>query len=47
MPGQLNASHMGLIRGENPKQTQTQTQTQLTSLLGIKALYTNDGFEIT
>lgn len=45
MPGQLNASHMGLIRGENPKQTQTQTQ--LTSLLGIKALYTNDGFEIT
>lgn len=43
MLGQVNASHMGLYRGENPKQTQKQT----TGLLGVEGIHTNSGFEIT
>ncbi|WP_371196174.1 S41 family peptidase [Glaciecola sp. SC05] len=43
MLGQLNASHMGIGRGENPKQTQSQK----TGLLGIEGKHTDDGFEIT
>lgn len=43
MLGQLNASHMGLFRGENPKQTQKQT----TGLLGIEGKHTKQGFEVT
>lgn len=43
MLGQLNASHMGMSRGENPKQTQSQK----TGLLGIEGVHTNAGFEIT
>ena len=42
MLGQLNASHMGLSRGENPKQTQSQR----TGLLGIEGVHSNAGFEI-
>lgn len=43
MLGQLNASHMGLGRGENPKQTQSQK----TGLMGIEGVHSNTGFEIT
>ena len=43
MLGQLNASHMGLGQGENPKQTQSQR----TGLLGVEGLHTDIGFEIT
>lgn len=43
MLGQLNASHMGLFRGENQKQTQEQT----TGLLGIEGKNTDEGFMIT
>ncbi|MGB3727355.1 MAG: S41 family peptidase [Glaciecola sp.] len=43
MLGQVNASHMGLFRGENPKQTQKQT----TGLLGIEGKHTDKGFEIS
>jgi C-terminal processing protease CtpA/Prc/Tol biopolymer transport system component len=43
MLGQLNASHMGLRRGENPKQTQTQR----TGLLGVEGVHSRAGFEIT
>lgn len=42
MLGQLNASHMGLFRGENPKQTQSQR----TGLLGVEGAHTNAGFEV-
>ncbi len=42
MLGQLNASHMGMARGENQKQTQSQR----TGLLGIEGLHTEQGFEI-
>ena len=43
MLGQLNASHMGLSSGENPKQTQSQS----TGLLGIEGQHTKSGFEVT
>ena len=43
MLGQLNASHMGLSRGENPKQTQSQK----TGLVGVEGVHTSAGFEIT
>lgn len=43
MLGQVNASHMGLFRGENPKQTQSQK----TGLLGIEGTHTDDGFKVT
>ena len=43
MLGQLNASHMGLSKGENPKQTQTQR----TGLLGLEGVHNSSGFEIT
>ena len=43
MLGQLNASHMGLFRGENPKQTQRQR----TGLLGIEGQQVDSGFKIT
>lgn len=43
MLGQLNASHMGLFRGENPKQTQKQR----TGLLGIEGQHLAEGFKIT
>jgi C-terminal processing protease CtpA/Prc len=42
MLGQLNASHMGLSRGENPKQTQSQS----TGLIGIEGVHTNVGYEV-
>lgn len=42
MLGQLNASHMGLSRGENPKQTQSQS----TGLIGIEGVHTNAGYEV-
>ncbi|WP_395344976.1 S41 family peptidase [Ningiella sp. W23] len=42
MLGQLNASHMGLFRGENQKQTQKQR----TGLLGIEGKASDAGFEI-
>lgn len=42
MLGQLNASHMGMSRGDNPKQTQIQR----TGLLGAEGKHTDDGFEI-
>ncbi len=43
MLGQLNASHMGLSIGENPKQTQSQR----TGLIGAEGLHTKTGFEIS
>jgi C-terminal processing protease CtpA/Prc/Tol biopolymer transport system component len=43
MLGQLNASHMGLSRGDNQKQTQSQR----TGLLGVEGIHTKNGFEIT
>jgi tricorn protease len=43
MLGQLNASHMGMSRGENPKQTQTQK----TGLIGLEGFHTSAGYEIT
>ncbi len=43
MLGQVNASHMGLFRGENPKQTQRQR----TGLLGVEGVHTEQGFKIT
>jgi tricorn protease len=43
MLGQLNASHMGMRSGENPKQTQSQK----TGLLGIEGFHTGVGYEIT
>ncbi len=42
MLGQLNASHMGLSRGENPKQTQSQS----TGLIGIEGVHTNAGYKV-
>ena len=42
MLGQLNASHMGLYRGENPKKTQSQT----TGLMGVEGVHTDAGFEV-
>ncbi|MDT0595750.1 S41 family peptidase [Glaciecola petra] len=42
MLGQLNASHMGLFRGENQKQTQTTNS----GLLGITGVHTKSGFEV-
>lgn len=43
MLGQLNASHMGMSRGENQKQTQSQES----GLLGIEGFHTSLGFEVT
>ncbi len=43
MLGQVNASHMGLYRGENPKDTQEQKS----GLLGIEGTMTNTGYRIT
>ena len=43
MMGQVNASHMGLYRGENQKQTQ-KTQT---GLVGVEVIPTDAGLEIT
>jgi C-terminal processing protease CtpA/Prc len=43
MLGQLNASHMGMSRGDNPKETQR----QLTGLLGLEGTHTEQGFEIS
>ena len=43
MLGQLNASHMGMSRGDNQKQTQSQK----TGLLGIEGMHTDNGFEIS
>jgi C-terminal processing protease CtpA/Prc/tricorn protease-like protein len=43
MLGQLNASHMGMYRGDNQKQTQRQR----TGLLGIEGKQTQIGYEIT
>lgn len=43
MLGQLNASHMGMSRGENQKQTQSQK----TGLLGLEGKHTDNGFEIS
>ena len=42
MLGQLNASHMGLRGGENPKETQSQR----TGLLGITGVNTSKGFKV-
>jgi tricorn protease len=42
MLGQLNASHMGMSAGENPKQTQRQR----TGLLGAEGVHTDAGFEL-
>ncbi|MFC4700491.1 S41 family peptidase [Glaciecola siphonariae] len=42
MLGQLNASHMGMARGENQKQTQSQK----TGLLGIEGQQHSNGFEV-
>jgi C-terminal processing protease CtpA/Prc len=42
MLGQLNASHMGMARGDNQKQTQSQE----TGLLGVEGKHTDAGFEI-
>lgn len=42
MLGQLNASHMGMFRGENQKSTQRQR----TGLLGIEGKHTRKGFEV-
>jgi C-terminal processing protease CtpA/Prc/Tol biopolymer transport system component len=43
MLGQLNASHMGMFRGENQKQTQSQKS----GLLGIEGFHSSLGFEVT
>lgn len=43
MLGQVNASHMGLYRGENQKQTQ-KTQT---GLVGVEVIPTDAGLEVT
>ncbi|MDH5608662.1 MAG: S41 family peptidase [Cyclobacteriaceae bacterium] len=43
MLGQLNASHMGMYRGENQKETQT----ILTGEIGVEGKNTPAGFEIT
>ncbi len=43
MLGQLNASHMGLYRGENPKETQSQK----TGLIGVEGENTRQGFRIS
>lgn len=43
MLGQLNASHMGMFRGENQKQTQSQK----TGLIGVEGVHTDVGFKIT
>lgn len=43
MLGQVNASHMGLYRGENPKDTQ-ETRT---GLLGVEVVPTADGLKVT
>ena len=43
MLGQLNASHMGMRRGDNPKQTQSQK----TGLLGIEGEHNELGYTIT
>ncbi len=42
MLGQLNASHMGMARGENQKETQRQR----TGLLGIEGSHSDKGFEV-
>jgi len=43
MLGQLNASHMGLYRGDNPKETQTQR----TGQIGIEGENVDGGFKVT
>lgn len=43
MLGQLNASHMGMYRGDNQKQTQRQR----TGLLGIEGNQTDTGYKVT
>ncbi|MFY0685876.1 MAG: PD40 domain-containing protein [Cyclobacteriaceae bacterium] len=43
MLGQLNASHMGMYRGEKPQETQTQR----TGLIGIEGKNVNGGFQVT
>lgn len=43
MLGQLNASHMGMSSGDNPKQTQSQK----TGLLGVEGFQTGGGYQIT
>ena len=43
MLGQLNASHMGLRGGDNPKETQRQR----TGLLGVTGQNVSEGFKIT
>ena len=43
MLGQLNASHMGLYSGDNPKSTQTVK----TGLLGVEVINTTKGLKIT
>jgi tricorn protease len=43
MLGQLDASHMGLRRGDNQKETQK----QVTGLLGVEGLHTDAGYEVT
>lgn len=43
MLGQLNASHMGMYRGENQKETQRQR----TGLIGVEGKNVLNGFEIT
>jgi tricorn protease len=43
MLGQLNASHMGMYRGENPKETQRQRS----GLIGVEGQVNKKGFEIS
>ncbi|MFT6134825.1 MAG: C-terminal processing protease CtpA/Prc/Tol biopolymer transport system component [Cyclobacteriaceae bacterium] len=43
MLGQLNASHMGMYRGDNQKETQSQRS----GMMGVEGLSGKDGFEIT
>jgi tricorn protease len=43
MLGQLNASHMGMYRGENQKETQNQRS----GLIGVEGKSSKKGFEIT
>ncbi len=43
MLGQLNASHMGMYRGENPKETQSEK----TGLIGVEGENEENGFRIT
>jgi tricorn protease len=43
MLGQLDASHMGMYRGDNPKNTQK----QISGLLGIEGMPVNGGLKVT